>query len=515
MQRILRCFKIAWVPWFRRNTLKAAQNPYDAVAYPGFSYRNTHPDNLATMATLHGLSPAPVERCRVLEIACGDGANLIPMAYAIPQSEFVGLDLAALPIERGQRQIRELGLGNIRLMHADLLDAGAELGRFDYIIAHGLYAWVPEPVRDRLMWLCGELLTADGVAFISYNAKPGGHLRAMIREMMLFGGRGIEDPEQEVAAGLKFLQFIAGALPENDVNRVLLQSQLQRMETHRPEAVRHDEMSDVYHPVHFVDFVEHARTYGLQYLSEARLPSPSDPVYRTEIQPALESASGGDFLSREQLLDFVRMRGYRETLLCRADRVVQREFPAERFRRLLFASQTMAEPSATAGATAFVLPGGIRMESNHPGVTTLLQELGDAWPRARSFAEMEARLASAGLALDEAGAALLMQLTIAKMIELRSWNPPVARVIGERPRASACSRQEAATQANVTTLLHEIAAFEDTKIRHLLGLLDGTRDRGALAEAMGRDFPELAGPEIEAGIESGLELFLKAGALES
>src|SRR5271157_4570416 len=95
------------------------QDPYDAVAYPSFSYPDTHPDRLAAMAILHGLTPAPVERCRVLEIACNEGANLIPMAYATPGSEFVGFDLARQPVERGQERIRELGLKNVRMFASD------------------------------------------------------------------------------------------------------------------------------------------------------------------------------------------------------------------------------------------------------------------------------------------------------------------------------------------------------------------------------------------------------------
>ncbi|MGB6746173.1 MAG: class I SAM-dependent methyltransferase [Terracidiphilus sp.] len=467
------------------------------------------------MAILHGLTPAPVESCRVLEIACSDGANLIPIAYAAPAAEFVGFDLARLPVERGQRRIAELGLRNVRLFQMDLLEAGADLGRFDYIIAHGLYAWSPEPVRDRLLALTGELLTGDGVAFISYNTMPGGHLRSMMRDMMLFGAKGFEDPEQEVAEGLKFLHLLAGMLPENDVYRALLESQLQRMEKHNLAAIRHDELSDVYHPVHFADFVEHARRHGLQYISEAQLPPPTDPSYRAEMQSALASKAGRDFLGQEQLLDFVRMRGYRETLLCRADRVVRRGFPAEHFRRLLLCSQTTAEPGKTPGATAFVLPGGVRMESNHPGVTALLRELGETWPRALAWEELEPLLAEARLALDADGSALLIRLAVAKMIELRAWNPPVARTIAERPRASACTRHEAATQAQVTTLLHTTASFDDAKLRRLLALLDGTLDRRGLLEAMGRDFPEVSQAELEAGIELGLQLFLRGGVLES
>jgi tRNA G46 methylase TrmB len=95
--------------------MDAAQNPYDTIQYPSLAFTHTHPDRLAAMAILHGLSPAPVENCRVLEIGCSDGGNLIPMAYAIPAAEFVGFDLAQAPIERGQARIRELGLKNARM----------------------------------------------------------------------------------------------------------------------------------------------------------------------------------------------------------------------------------------------------------------------------------------------------------------------------------------------------------------------------------------------------------------
>ncbi|HKD36864.1 MAG TPA: class I SAM-dependent methyltransferase, partial [Pirellulales bacterium] len=65
---------------------------YDRIPYPRHSYAFTHPDRMATLATLHGMSPPPVARCRVLELGCASGSNLIPMAYALPHSEFVGID---------------------------------------------------------------------------------------------------------------------------------------------------------------------------------------------------------------------------------------------------------------------------------------------------------------------------------------------------------------------------------------------------------------------------------------
>src|SRR5262245_52125289 len=95
--------------------------PYDQVSYPSHTHAQTHPDRLAVLGTLFGLSPAPVTRCRVLELGCGNGANIIPMAHGLPESEFVGMDLAGVPVAAGNEFIGELGLKNIRLAQADVM----------------------------------------------------------------------------------------------------------------------------------------------------------------------------------------------------------------------------------------------------------------------------------------------------------------------------------------------------------------------------------------------------------
>ncbi len=466
------------------------------------------------MAILHGLSPAPVEHCRVLEVASNEGANLIPMAYAIPGSEFVGFDLALAPIERGQARIRDLGLKNVRLFQGDLLEVGAEMGRFDYIIAHGIYAWSPQPVRDRVLALCAELLTDHGVAFVSYNAMPAGHVRLMLRDMMLFRTQGMGDSLERVEEAMAFLRFVCDSRPEDDLFRSLIEAQLKRMEN-RTAAIRHDEMSEAYQPVYFLELIEHAQRHGLEYLSESVLPPPPDPGYRAEIHKVVEGLAGGDILRQEQFLDFLRMRVYRETLLCRKERRVQRDFSAESFRRLLFASQAVPVQEEKPGAAAFVLPGGIKMESNLPGVTALLLELGKAWPNAVSFETLEPHLAGAGRVLDAEGVALLVRLAISEMIELRAWNPPLARTIPERPKASAVSRHDACTRDRTTSLLHLMVSLDDIKMRTLLKLLDGSRTRAELLQAMAAELPQTPFAELEEGIAGALESFYKSGILEA
>ncbi len=170
---------------------------YDEVPYPSLAHVQTHPDRLATIAALFGLQTAPVEKCRVLELGCGDGTNLISMAYGLPNSEFVGIDAAGRAIAEGNEMIRDLSLDNVRLQQLDLMefDAGGE--PFDYIIAHGVYSWVPDPVRDRILAICSESLSPNGVAYVSYNSYPGGHIRDMVREMMLFHVQCAPDAKHE------------------------------------------------------------------------------------------------------------------------------------------------------------------------------------------------------------------------------------------------------------------------------------------------------------------------------
>src|SRR5271165_6375879 len=96
---------------------------YDEVLYPPAVHVHTHPDRFATVGTLRGMRPAPIDHCRVLELGCGVGSNLVSIAFNCQGSEFIGLDLAHRPITTGQDSIAELGLKNIKLYHLDICEA--------------------------------------------------------------------------------------------------------------------------------------------------------------------------------------------------------------------------------------------------------------------------------------------------------------------------------------------------------------------------------------------------------
>jgi hypothetical protein len=498
---------------FEEPPVPAIPNEYDAVPYPGYSFPDTHPDRMAVMAALHGVAAASPAQCRVLEIGCNEGANLIPMAAGMPNSEFVGFDLAGLPIARGQERIRALGLSNIRLFQADLCEVTG-LGACDYIIAHGLYTWVPQPVRDRLLGLCRDHLSAHGVVFLSYNALPGSHIRDLIRDALRWRAQGGGTPEEQIARGLDLLALLIGARPEGDAYRQLLEEQLGKLRKRRPETIYHDELSPAYQPVSIAQMIDHARSHGLEFLSEAVLPVPSDPGLQPRMMQAVDAIAGEDRVAREQVLDFARMRLYRETLLVRSQPGIRPQPLPEALVQMRLASTAGSAAGDQPGARVYTLQGGVKVGSSQPAAIAVMERLIAAWPRTVPFAEIGGILGDHGIA-EEPAAHLLLQMAMSRLLDLHLWEPAVAPAVSARPRVPLFIRHEAQMRDHVATLWHGTVELCEPRVRSLLLLLDGTRDRAALLAQLRESFPGQESAELEQGLEANLRYLLLAGLLEA
>ncbi len=491
-------------------------NPYDQIPYTSYPFAQTHPNRLATLAALHGLPPAPITNCRVLEVGCGDGANLIPMALGLPDSQFVGFDLAAKPVERGQEIISDLGLTNLDLRQADLLEFADE--PFDYIITHGLYAWVPPVVQDGLLALCQRLLKPQGVAYISYNAYPGCHLREMTREMMLFHVRGNEDPRDCMNQGLSLLQFILSQYPSEEKTRqdiygaiVLEQFEMLARHRHR-EQIYHDHLAEHYRPAYFYQFAAHAAQHGLQYLAEASYSDMQDYRFPPAVRALLAQFDDEHIVQREQYLDFLRGRSFRQTLLCRNDVKLQRKLNAEQIKSFYFSSDIEIMPAqpdfSPHVVAAFEGPKGARLQTDFPLAKAALVILKEAWPQFLSWDELQtaavARVMhsqSESVTADQlqALAEILLAAFGSGVIKLHSHRPAIQLTVTSHPVAYRLARWQAQHSEVVTSLLHASVILENELNQRLLQLLDGTRDHAALMT------------DLTAVMESRLPLTLKDG----
>jgi SAM-dependent methyltransferase len=434
---------------------------YDRVPYPGDPFPQTHPDRLATVATLFGLRPAPPDACRLLELGCGDGGNLVPMAYGLPGSTFCGIDLSARAIERARGLTDALELENLRFECADLAEAR---GEFDYVIAHGVYSWVEPAARDALLDTCRAHLAPGGVAYVSYDVLPGGHLREITRQMLRWHLREVDEPEERIAQARALLAAIVEARPEGDEMRLVAERALEQGDP----ALFHDELAPHHEAILFTEFIAHASKHGLRFLAEADVFEMDSGVLPPEL--------AGDVIEREQYLDFFKGRMFRQTLLCHAEAEL-REPGLDVIQGMLAAT-----PARQVGEGEFRGPLGATLTTDHEAVKAALVRLGDAWPAALPVAD---------LGDDPAVAEMLRRAYAANLVRLHVWAPQLTPVPSERPVASALARLQAAEGTRLTTLRHTSVEVADETGRQLIGLLDGTRDRAALLRELGRPAEEL------------------------
>jgi SAM-dependent methyltransferase/methyltransferase-like protein len=492
-----------------------AATSYDLIPYPSYTFPETHPDRMAVLATLLGLPAAPVARCRVLEIGCAAGANLIPMAEDLPGSTFVGIDLSRRQIDQGRQAVADLGLGNIELRHQGILEFEPGAETFDYILCHGVYSWVAPEVQERILAICRHSLHPDGVVYISYNTLPGWHMRGMIRDMMLYHGRRFSDPRQQVAEARGLLDFLVSSVSmEQNPYGQFLRSELEQLRRADDAYLFHDHLEEHNSPVYFHQFVERAAGHGLRYLADVDLCTMEFRNLPPQVGQVLGRVSG-DLIQLEQYMDFLRNRTFRRSTLCRAHHTPRyRLEPAALVPLFIGSALQPSSPRPDLGPSVredFRGPTGSSAFSIHPVVKAALLVLGEAWPQVLSFAELcaraRARLGGEAATVEDAqqvGQALLTFYTIAAdLVEFRPRPLRVAARPGPRPLARPLARWQAGTGRSVINLRHEFVAVDDFG-RQVLRRLDGQHTRQAVAQ-------ELAAPEQ--GLDQQIEQFARRSLL--
>jgi len=483
----------------------ADASPYDAVLYPARAFIQTHPDRLATLAALFGIAAPPPDACRVLELGCGAGGNLLPMAVSLPGSTFVGIDTSRRAIERARAVTVQLGLTNIAFEEISIEDYDVPGGGVDYVIAHGVFSWVPDPVRERLLGLCASALSEHGVAYVSYNALPGGHPRRALREMLAYHLDAIEQPEQRMTAARGLLKLL-GAAGEADAELAkTLGAEARKLSEHVDGLFFHDTLARENLPLYFHEFVARANAHGLRYLTEAEFSETQLGALPQQLQGALLKIA--DPVRREQYLDFLKERMFRQTLLVHDAIEFDRTPHPRRLAALAVSAPLRWGVGQDASRVTFTGPGGAHLTTDHPLVISVLQKIGNAWPAAPWIADLSGCAEELPAICDA-----LLRCFAANLVRLHVHPPAVSTVVAEKPRVSALTRLEAARGDMLTTARHTGIRLDDELGQRLVCLLDGTRDRAALVEEL-RAGAAMGPVELAAGLESSLARLAGAGLL--
>ena len=478
--------------------MTTARERYDEVVYLTRPYSDTNPDRLCTIAQLAGLSPPSVATARVLEIGCGTGGNLFPFAGAYPDAQVVGFDISPVQIEVGEAWRSSMGLHNLELRTLDILEASrASLGTFDYVIAHGVYSWVPEPVRERLLTLIQEVLTPDGVGFVSWNALPGWHPRGGVRQVMQFGARAAEEPMRQVSAGMEMLKLSANLAPAGSAWRAVLERESGMLGGLPDSYLFHDFLADVNRSLLLDTFSNELGEAGLAYLGEASWPEWFDYRFTPRAQAGLEQL-GGDYVRQQQVRDLIRNRGFHEALVVHAHQKPNRRFEPSRLQDLHVAAllYPVGDVDLREGVDApFKTILGDEFATDFPLLKAVLMELAEHSPATIPVSELVSRAhamlgTSAERVAEGADADAhrllgnLLEGASHGLVDLRSSPVVCTPTPSPRPVAFVPARVLAA-QGNpfLPNVRHE--SVEPAPLdREILQLLDGTRGVAPVVRAL-------------------------------
>lgn len=471
---------------------------YDEVPYESQPFPQSHPDRLAAIARLFGMSPPAIDHCRVLELGCAGGGNLTPMAFQLPRSEFVGIDYSHRHVQTAQEVIRDLDLKNIRIEHASILDVNASWGIFDYIICHGVYSWVTEDVQDKILAICAENLSEQGVAYVSYNTYPGWHMREMIRRMMIYHTAHITDPIRKVQQARTLIDFLARSVPTQDnAYGLLLKSELEIIKKSRDYYLFHDHLEEHNTPIYFSQFAEKMARYPLQYLGEADFPTMLSSGFSEEVRETLKRIAP-DIIKAEQYMDFLRNRYFRQTLICSKNVSLKRNLTPSILNGLLVAANVKPEH------TPVDLAPGVRetfhstrkstLQTGQPLTKAAFVVMMEYWPQALGmealFQKIREKLAihqpTLNIDAEDNWRLLrkdLLQAYTINMIELHTHQPAFQLVIPDKPKMSPLAAYQIAKGRPAVNLRHESVRI-DNLAQKLAPYLDGSRNRAQLSGIM-------------------------------
>ena len=465
---------------------------YDEVPYESFAYPQTHPAHVSTIATLFGLTPPDFRTASVLELGCASGGNLLPLALLYPQASFLGIDLSSEQISQAALRKKDLHLGNIEFLQQDILEFAPQdkQKKFDYIICHGIFSWVPETVREKIFTLCNEFLSPQGVAIISYNALPGWNAVRSLREMMLYHTSRFAKPEEKIQQARSLLDFLAENVPEGNTGyRAVIEDERKLLKNINNSYLYHDHLEGVNTQFYLHDFARMAKLHGLDYVGDTNIAA----MYVGNMPPkAMETLKVlHDVVSQEQYMDFITNRRFRSSILCKGGQKINRNLKNEQIMNYFLTANPATEVTGSDPKQDIVFKVGRGNFTTHEAVSgTLFLELRACGAKPVAAGELVERVQKK-LGLPDAKpvrdvlVAQGLQLVLRGYLNISSDSPHYVTEVGKKPVAFPLARYEAGMN-NCRTVTNVLSSTlpSDLLANLILKNLDGSRTAQDVADIL-------------------------------
>lgn len=297
----------------------------DVEYLPGY-YMEQVPAHLDLACLLRGIEPprAPGASFRYCELGCGVGETSLTIAAANPQAEVWAFDFNPAHIARASGLAKAAALINAHIEEASFeeLAGGAQgdLGRFDYIVLHGVWAWVSAANRAYIVQFIDRHLKPGGLVYVTYNALPGWTSTMPLQRLVsMFAETDSERSDRRIIAALdKVAAFVkAGA-------GMLAPEMLERLGKERDKGnvayLSHEYLNAHWSPCYQVDVARDMAAVKLSYAGTANLLENFPDLSLTPVQRELVASMPASFA--ETAKDYFMARTFRRDIYIRGVRAI-------------------------------------------------------------------------------------------------------------------------------------------------------------------------------------------------
>ena len=179
-------------------TTRLVQQMYTAFPYPSPKPGGPQLRELRNLLTIFTSETGYLFKGkRILDAGTGTGHRLIEAARALPDTEFVAVDISESPLAIARRTADEQGVKNIQFRQCNLMEDGVSLGGFDIILCMGVLHHLSYPAKG--LRNLARHLSSDGLLFLYLYGAHGGRERIRRKQIVsLLQGRAAGDFERGI-----------------------------------------------------------------------------------------------------------------------------------------------------------------------------------------------------------------------------------------------------------------------------------------------------------------------------
>ena len=311
-------------------TSSAAAGYITDVDYiPGF-YPHMSPVAMRYAASLNlVVPPATTRGFRYLELGCGLGRSLTTLAAANPQGEFIGVYVNPNHVAAIERDLAAGELTNARVLATDFANLPEDLGRFEFLVLHGVFSWVAPEVRGQILAIAQQHLAPGGLLLVSYNAMPGwAHLQPIRGILRQYAALRQGDSVQRIREALDYTRFIRDKKAKYFEDNPLAAAYVEALLKQDSRYLAHEYLNEHWTSFYFSEVAEMFGSAGLAFVGSLPIHTNFwDLCVRPEFQELFRTTSNR--LVTESHKDFCANTAFRWDIYASQPRLIQS--PAERF----------------------------------------------------------------------------------------------------------------------------------------------------------------------------------------